>query len=129
MSIRNAALLALALGAVWTAGCAGGGGGGTGGGAGGGGGSAGSDQCPASSKCSADPKPTAAEIQTCQDNYDKAACKPEFNALLPCARTAQTCGSDNKTDSQATNDKITANCQSLVDAYAACITGSMDAGG
>ena len=77
----------------------------------------GGDPCSAASKCSADPKPTDAEIATCQaSTKDGAKCATEYKAVLTCAQSNQTCGSDNKTDGTNTAAK----CSTQLAAYVTC---------
>lgn len=89
-----------------------------------------SDSCSyVESKCSADPKPTDAEIQAaeqkCKDDKAKATtCVSEAEALATCARDKQVCGADNKTDSTKTADA----CKAEIDALLKCQLQGGDAG-
>ncbi len=79
----------------------------------------GGDVCSGSSKCSADPTPTDAEVQACKDAIkDGAKCATEYKNLAQCSKDNQVCGSDNKTDGTATAAK----CSTQVSAYTTCLT-------
>ncbi|MEW5739270.1 MAG: hypothetical protein AB1938_10115 [Myxococcota bacterium] len=64
----------------------------------------GGDPCTAASKCSADPKPTDAQIQACKDaNANTSAkCYSQNKAFADCFRNKQVCTSANVTDAVAT---------------------------
>lgn len=72
----------------------------------------GGSRCDAKSKCSADPVPTAEQIQMCKDGAKlpdggTPKCTTEANALADCMSANQVCGADNKTDGAATLAKCT----------------------
>lgn len=79
--------------------------------------------CDSKSKCSADPAP---DKTTCENEL-KGSCATEYKALGSCQVSKQTCGADNKTDSQ----KLLQDCQTEFNAYLKCKTGGggSDAGG
>jgi len=54
------------------------------------------------SKCSADPKPSQASIDTCKEDIKKAECSTAFD----CLASKQKCTSDNKTDSSGSIQAI-----------------------
>ena len=88
----------------------------------------GGDSCTATSKCSADPKSTEAEIKACQEARKTAKCVAEGDALTTCALGQQVCGTDNKTDGVKTNEGITKNCATQLAAAVKCALDSADAG-
>ena len=88
----------------------------------------GSDPCPSSPKCSADPVPTADAIAACKTAAAVTTCKTERDAYSSCASGQQVCGTDNKTDGTRTLANIAANCKTQLDAYTKCSTPSVDAG-
>ncbi len=85
----------------------------------------GGDVCSGSSKCSADTKPTDAQITACKDLVkDGAKCASQYKSLAECMQSNQVCGSDNKTDGTATAAK----CTTQLAAYTTCFTASTDGG-
>lgn len=80
----------------------------------------GSDPCSGSSKCSADPKPTEAEIKACKDaNANTSAkCYSQSKAMADCFRAKQVCTSSNVTDGAAT----LAACSTEASAYQTCLS-------
>ena len=89
----------------------------------------GSDPCTAAPKCSADTKPTEAQIKDCQTAAAVTTCKTERDALTNCYLAQQVCGTDNKTDGTKTLANITANCKTQIEASTKCSTATVDAGG
>jgi hypothetical protein len=79
--------------------------------------------CTSSSKCSADPAPTSAEIMQCQMAQSDSKCGSDFTALLNCAYANQTCDSSGHT-------MQTTACNTQAMTYATCLSGGgTDAGG
>ncbi|MBX7096199.1 MAG: hypothetical protein K1X89_00675 [Myxococcaceae bacterium] len=79
----------------------------------------GGDVCSASSKCSADPKPTDADKTACQTAIkDGTKCAAEYKAVLTCAQSKQKCTSDNKTDTTA----LVTDCMTELTAYTTCLS-------
>jgi hypothetical protein len=80
----------------------------------------GGDPCSAASKCSADPKPTEAEIQACRDAYanTSATCYSEQKAFADCIRAKQVCTAGNKTDGLKTLEA----CQKEGEALEKCLS-------
>lgn len=76
------------------------------------------DLCNSKSKCSAQPAPTQAEIDTCKAAVlSTAKCSAEYTTLGNCSRSKEVCGADNKTDALAT----VAACATEAAAYATCL--------
>jgi hypothetical protein len=86
------------------------------------------DNCNSTSKCSADPARTTADIQTCKDTAAKYAssCNAEYVAYSNCFTANQKCTSANITDPLAT----VAACATQTDAFTKCVAAALttDAG-
>lgn len=78
----------------------------------------------AKSKCSADPAPSAADINTCNKYLSDSKCGGTYATALLCLSNNQICGSDNKTDEDATAAK----CKSQIDAVENCDPSIRDGG-
>lgn len=77
------------------------------------------DPCTATSSCSADPKPTDAQIKACQDQRAGITkCKTEADAFGDCQVSNRKCTADKTTDGVAT----LAACKTQFDAYTTCTT-------
>ncbi len=63
----------------------------------------GGDACGATSRCTADPKPSDAEIKECRRSIKPGAkCAFEYQTAIECLRAKQVCDADGKTDGPAT---------------------------
>jgi hypothetical protein len=82
--------------------------------------------CGASSKCSADPKPTQDSIDEC-NKLSAGACGSQYSDLDSCAQGQQACSSDNTTDTNTTSANIAANCGTQLTAYTNCCTANTSA--
>ncbi|MET0592254.1 MAG: hypothetical protein ABW133_06120 [Polyangiaceae bacterium] len=78
----------------------------------------------AKSKCSADPTPSAQDISTCNKYLGDAKCGTTYATALACLANNQVCGSDNKTDEEATSAK----CKSQIQAVEDCDPSIRDGG-
>jgi hypothetical protein len=78
----------------------------------------------ATSKCSMDPMPTTAQRNLCNELLNDSECGSKYAALLLCLSDNQICGSDNKTDEDATAAK----CKSQSDALPKSCADKVDGG-
>ncbi len=76
----------------------------------------------ATSKCSADPKPTQQQIEQCETQVADPNCLKQRMANLACSAEQQVCGSDNRTNASASAANISSHCRAEIDAYTACVT-------
>jgi hypothetical protein len=84
--------------------------------------------CSGSSKCSADPATTQADINAC-NAAASGACGSQYSALQSCSSAQQQCTSTNTTDVNATAAAIAANCSSQTSAFMTCCASNTSAAG
>jgi hypothetical protein len=78
----------------------------------------GGDVCSTTSKCSAQPKPTQAQIDQCKAaTASGVKCASQYTTLANCAASKEVCAADNTTDGAAT----IAACSTESTAYATCL--------
>jgi len=85
----------------------------------------GGDPC-AGSRCPNDTKQTTSDYQSCVSQHQRSQsnrCYPQTVAYELCIQASQVCGSDGRTDGQASGTQANLNCKTQADSVLCCVLG------